>query len=383
MRILYVVTAAGWGGATQHVVRLMEADLKNGHQVGLASAPEPRLMEEASALGVNLFPNRHFVRAASPWRDLRALWPVFGAIREFDPDLVSAHSTKAGYAARLAGLVLQKPVVFTAHGWAFTEGRSKWKRHLLAMAERLAARATTRILCVSEHDRDLALELRIAKPDKVRVIHNGVDPAALRGADGTVARSELGRGSGNVLTMIGRLSSPKDPFTVLEALRRAELPCHLLLVGRGELLPAVQDRIAQLCLADKVILTGERRDVPAILAASDVLVLSSRWEGLPYTIIEAMMAGLPVVATRVGGVPELVEDGVTGFLVAPQDSVKLAEALQKLLDDPELRRKMGEAGRAKALKEFTLDRMLAETQKVYEEVIRERGHRKQGLRDTG
>jgi len=364
MRVLYVITAAEWGGAPLHVLQLMEYMVKKGHEVGLVAAPEPRLMEGAKALGVKIFPNPHFVRPIRPWKDFRALWPVFRAVRRFDPDVVHAHSTKAGYAARFACMFLRKRVIFTAHGWAFTEGRSMWKRQLLALAERLAAEATARIICVSEHDRNLALRWKVARPEQLVVIRNGIDPQPFLEADGASLRREQGLEKATVLTFVGRLAPPKDLLTLLEALKK--LPeAVLLLIGDGELRPQVERSIRELGLVDRARLLGQRSDIPRILAASDMFVLSSRWEGLPYTIIEAMMAGLPVVATRVGGVSELVEDGVTGFLVPPKDPDALAEALQKLIAAPELRRRMGQAGREKALKEFTLDRMLRETERVY------------------
>jgi glycosyltransferase involved in cell wall biosynthesis len=370
VKILYVITAAEFGGASLHVLQLMEHMAKQGHEVGLVAAPESRLMEKAKALGVKIFSNPHFVRPIRPWKDFRALWPVFQAIRAFDPDIVHAHSTKAGYAARFACAILRKRVIFTAHGWAFTEGRGLMARKLLALAERLAAKITLKIICVSRHDRELALQWKVARPEQLVVIHNGIDPEPFLEADGASLRKELELHDEPVLTFVGRLAPPKDPLTLIDAVKRLSKGI-LLVVGGGELRSQVESHITENHLEKRVKLLGQRSDIPQILEASDVFVLSSRWEGLPYTIIEAMMAGLPVVATKVGGVPELVENGVTGFLVPPKDPETLAQALQKLIEDPELRKRMGRAGREKALREFTLDRMLHETERVYREVLEE------------
>jgi|Deesub1362B_J571_1020462.scaffolds.fasta_scaffold00760_5 glycosyltransferase involved in cell wall biosynthesis len=370
MRIIYVVTAAEFGGAPLHVFQLMEHMVEQYHEVGLVAAPEPRLIKGAKALGVKVFPNPHFVRPIRPWKDIRALWPVVQAIRAFKPDLVHAHSAKAGYAARLACAILHKPVIFSAHAWVFTEGRNIMKRKFLSWAERLAAKVTTKIICVSEHDRELALRWKVAEPEKLVVIHNGVDPKPFLKADGAHLRQELELKNLPILTFVGRLTPPKDLLTLLKALKGLPPKGVLLLVGDGELKFQVERYVQKLRLGKQVRFLGQRNDIPQILAASDIFVLSSRWEGLPYTIIEAMMAGLPVVASRVGGVPELVEDGVTGFLVPPKDPQALAEALQKLLDDPEMRYHMGKAGREKALREFTLDRMLWEIERVYKSVLK-------------
>ncbi len=372
MRILYVVTAAEFGGASRHVLYQMKADCERGDAVGLVAAAEPYLMGKAGQLGVTLFPNRHFVHAVQLRHDLRSLGPAMRAIRAFQPDLLSAHSTKAGYTARMLGFALRKPVVFTAHGWSFTEERNSRAKRLLVLAEWFAAKATAKLICVSERDRQLALRLKLAPAARVVTIHNGVDPTPFVSAVGAQVRTRLNLGEEPVLTMVGRLSPQKDPGALLEAASRLRGTYKLLVVGDGGLRTDLEQFTTQKGLENQVIFTGQREDIPEILAASDVFALSSRWEGLPYTVIEAMMAGLPVVATRVGGMAELVRDGVTGFLVPSNDPQHLAEAIQKLLDNPELRHRMGRAGRAKALKEFTLDRMLTETQAVYEEVMRKK-----------
>lgn len=372
MRILYVVTAAEFGGTAIHVLRLMGADLREGYIVGLVAAPEPRLMSEAKHLGVHLFPNPYFVRPVQLRNDLRALRLVYRVIKKFQPDLVSAHSTKAGYAARLASAILCKPVIFTAHGWAFTEGRSPWTRWLLSLAERLATKVTDKIICVSKYDRDLSLTFKVGRPNQIVTIHNGVNPKLFLETEGAEGRQEFNLEEGPIITIVGRLVPQKDPLTLLKACLLLKGEFKLLVVGDGELRGLMEQFISDNGLDHSVILAGERKDIPGILGASDIFVLSSRWEGLPYTIIEAMMAGLPIVSTCVGGLAELVVDGETGFLVPLRDPKALAKALQKFLDDGKLRRKMGKAGQEKALQEFTLDRMLTETHKVYEEVLRKK-----------
>jgi len=370
MKILYVVTGATFGGAVQHTIHLMKFMAERGHEVGLAAAPEPRLMREAQAIGATIFPNRYFVHHLSFYHDLLSFIPVFKAIRIFEPDLVSGHSTKAGLVARFCATVVRKPVIFTAHGWGFGESRAWWAPWLIRHLERLAARVTAKIICVSEFDRELALRDGIRGPDQLVVIHNGMPPEPYQKAKRVELPCMLGEDTDQrpVLITVGRLAPPKDFETLFKALQKLDHG-KTIVVGDGPNRPWVQKLISQNGLSQKIYLLGEREDVPDLLGSAEIFVLSSKKEGLPRTIIEAMLSGLPVVATRVGGIPELVEDGVTGFLVPRENSEALATALQRLIEDPDLFRAMGEAGRKKALLEFTLDRMLKQTLRVYEEVL--------------
>ena len=370
MRILYVVTAAGFGGAPMHVLQLLRHFSTQGHVIGLVSAPEPRLVDEAKRLGVQVYPNPYFVRTLNPMADLRALQYVMQSIKRFQPDILHAHSSKAGLAARFgAAFYGVQAVVFTAHGWAFTEGRPMWKRRIIAALERVAAYKTSRIICVSNHDYDLALDFHIAPAEKLRIIHNGVDPSPfLRPFSGDMRKSLGLREDDVVVTFVGRLAPPKDVLTLLAAIENVP-SCKVLIVGDGPLRDGIEAYIRKRKLSEAVIMLGEHSDVPAILNVSDIFVLISDWEGLPYTIIEAMMAGLPVTASEVGGVGELVKDGETGFLVERKDVVGLTVALQRLIGNRALRQKLGKAGRLRALTMFSAAQMLKKVEGVYAELL--------------
>ncbi len=369
MRILYVVTAAGFGGAPMHVLQLLRHFSAQGHVIGLVSAPEPRLVDEAKRLGVQVYPNPYFVRTLNPIADLRALQYVIQSIKRFQPDILHAHSSKAGLAARFgAAFYGVQAVVFTAHGWAFTEGRPMWKRRIIALVERIAAYKTSRIICVSNHDYNLALAFHVAPVEKLRVVHNGVDPSPfLQPSPGDVRKSLGLREDDVVITFVGRLAPPKDALTLLAAIKNVP-SCKVLIVGDGPLRDGIEAYSREQKLSESVIMLGERSDVPAILSASDIFVLISDWEGLPYTIIEAMMAGLPVIASEVGGVGELVKDGETGFLVERKDVAGLTAALQRLIGNRALRQKLGNAGRQRALTMFSAAQMLKNVQDVYAEL---------------
>jgi glycosyltransferase involved in cell wall biosynthesis len=374
-RVLLLVTLSEIGGA-QQVTYSLARHLSDEYEITVACAPNGALVERLRRDGIHVVEIPDLVRNVRPWRDLRAFFSLRRWLRRERFDLVHTHSTKAGLLGRLAARYAGVPgVLFTAHGWAFTEGRAYWVRRLLARVERYAARRTSKIICVSEHDRELALRFRVADPQQLVVIHNGIDPGPFREADGKAVRAEWGIDRDEpLITFVGRLAAQKDPLTLLEAVRRLS-GGRVLLVGGGPLRSRVRAFLRQHGLEDRVVLTGEQTNIPEILAASDIFVLPSRWEGLPLTVIEAMLAGLPVVAGRVGGVPELVEEGVTGLLVPPGDPTRLAEALQRLLDGADLRHRMGDAARRRALRRFTLESMLRKYRDVYAEVLATTGVR--------
>jgi glycosyltransferase involved in cell wall biosynthesis len=268
-------------------------------------------------------------------------------LRREQPQILHASSSKAGVLGRLAAAATRVPIrFFTVHGWAFS-AYSGLTSVLYRIADRLMEPLTTVTICVSENERAAGLEAGTCSAERSVVIRNAVDVAA-------APRSRHDRAVPRLIA-VGRLKAPKDFLTLLRAF--AALPSgsfEALLVGDGPDRPAVEAEIQRLGLQTCVELAGERGDVPALLADSDLFVLSSRSEGLPVSVLEAMAAELPVVASGVGGLAELVVDGETGILVPPGDFSALAAALGGLVEDRELRRSLGAAGRARAETSFDL-----------------------------
>ncbi|MDR7420328.1 MAG: glycosyltransferase [Armatimonadota bacterium] len=380
--ILHLVTLSEWGGAQACVLALARG-LAPAYNVTVGCGPGGPLVGRLRAEGIRVVEVPLLARSPSPLADFLVLWRLARWMRAERFALVHCHSTKAGLLGRFAAVLAGVPVrVFTAHGWPFAGWWHPVLRWAVVRAERLAARASTAIICVSEHDRRLALQMGIGPASKLRVIHNGVDPrryvAAGVGRDpGSPSPSAVGPGivrGGEAgrpcrVVSVGRLTHQKDPLTLLHAWRLVDGPHRLAIVGEGPIRGMLEAEIERSGLVGRVELLGARDDVPRLLGEFDVFALASRWEGLPLAIIEAMMCGLPVVATRVGGIPEVVHDGETGILVPAGDPAALARAIQRFVDDPALRHRAGAAGKDRALQWFTEVRMLRETADVYQDVI--------------
>jgi glycosyltransferase involved in cell wall biosynthesis len=274
-----------------------------------------------------------------------------------------AHSSKAGVLTRLAAAVRRRThlCIFTPHGWSFWAARGS-ERRIYRLLERLAARWCRTILVVSDYERAAGLAAGIGRAQQYRVVRNGVDLERFSSQPRPVA----GR-----IVALGRLAPQKRPDLAVRAFAelRAEHPAaELHFVGDGPLRGEVEQLVEALGLQGAIKLVGQRDDVSALLAQAACLLLASDYEGCPFSVLEAMAAGVPVVATSVGGVPELVEDGVTGRLVAAKSARALASAVSELLSAPERAIAMGCAGRERVQAEFTLERMVRRITRVYEEV---------------
>jgi glycosyltransferase involved in cell wall biosynthesis len=344
-RILLLVTLAETGGAQTYVATLLPVLAEHFDVAVAAHGPGP-LRDVARAAGVRFIELEHVRRPLSVWRDPLGLLELVRVVRRDRPHIVHANSAKAAALGRLAAWLTRVPIrIYTVHGWAFT-AHGGASSALYGWVERLLGPLTTATICVADSERRAGLEARACAEATTVVIHNGVEP---RPVEPRETRSGPCR-----LVTVGRLQAPKDPLTLVRALAALGHAHETVIVGDGPDRSAVEAEVRRLGLDSVVRLAGVRNDVAELLAAADLFVLSSRSEGLPLSILEAMAAGLPVVASSVGGVPELVVDGETGLLVPPGDPRSLARAIERLLADAALRGRLGAAGRARVVEHFDL-----------------------------
>jgi glycosyltransferase involved in cell wall biosynthesis len=370
------VVEASIGGVKRHLLDLLAGFAERGDVVSEVACPDVRdeshgdtsFAADARALGcaVHVVPMR---RRVHPAGDLAATLELARLIRRGGYDLVHLHSSKAGALGRAAVRLARgrRPaVVYTPHGFAFLIPGRPAATRFYAGVERALGRLTDRLIAISEDERREALSRGIVPASKIRLVRSGVDPEAL------AARAALvNRRDGTTLGTVSAMRPQKDPFTLLRAVARvlAERPdARFVWVMGGELEAQVHAAAGEFPadVRDRIEFLGYRSDAVELIAAMDVFALSSVFEaGLPYVLMEALALERPVVATAGIGSRELIEDGVNGLLVPRGDAGALARGMMRLIDDPELRERLGRAGRELVLEQCTLERQVRETADVY------------------
>ena len=371
MKILHVITRLIHGGAQRNTMMCAAEQARRGHAVTLVTGPEAgpegSLLEEAAQDPYRLIVLPDLVRDPSPTRDLRALFELWKLMGDHEFQVVHTHTSKAGILGRWAAALRRIPaVVHTPHGHVFHGYFSSWKTRFFREIERLTARVTHRIVALTEGDLRDHLQEGIAPADRFVIIPSGVSLERYRRPLETASG-----GQDLTIGFVARLVEIKGVLDLLEAMTLvvARFPrARLVLVGDGPLRETVLERIQDLDLASHVELPGRLEDPAPALRSFDLFVLPSHNEGMGRAAVEAMAAGLPVVATCVGGLPDVVVEGETGLLVPPREPEALAEALARLLEDPDLRDRMGRAGQVRA-EEFSDQVMFERLEALYSEIL--------------
>ena len=382
VKVCHVITRLDLGGAQENTLHTVRT-LRSPYHASLVAGPGGLLDDEARASdGIEVHFLPALVRPIRPWRDLRAVAGLARLLLRLRPDIVHTHSSKAGIvgraAARVAGVGI---VVHSIHGYGFHEGQPAWMRAALVGLERAALPLTSHFIAVSRANLERGAALGIVDPRRATVIRSGVRIEAFRAAahDRAAARAALAAAIGAppaapLVGMVACLKAQKAPLDFVAAAARvaaARPDARFLIAGDGDMRSQVETRIADLGLGGRFHLLGWRRDVPHIMAALDVVVLTSLWEGLPRVVPEAIAAGRPIVATAVDGTGEVLADGINALVTGPSDPSGIAARVVRLLGEPALGAALVERARP-LLAEFDIDAMVRAQEELYRRLLEAR-----------
>jgi glycosyltransferase involved in cell wall biosynthesis len=387
-RVLRLIARLNMGGPALHVSYLARGLEERGYTTTLGAGElargESSMSFVADELGVEVVDVPYLHREVSPILDPLSVRAVVQLIRRVRPHILHTHTAKAGAigrtAAALAGEARPPIVVHTFHGHVLRGYFDPIRTAAYTNVERALARQTTRLVAVSPEVRDDLVELGVAPPGRFTVIRLGIDldrRIAEGTADGASLRRLFGVADGTfVVGWIGRMTAIKhlpDVLAAFAALRARGIDATLCLVGDGPDREAVEERAHTLGIARHTLFVGYQRDVAPYYGLFDVLLLPSGNEGTPVVAIESLAAGTPVVATDVGGVPDVVENGRSGFLTRVGDINAIVDALERLARDPDLRHDLGQAGREWTIPRYRVDRLVDDVDALYRELLAERG----------
>lgn len=360
-----------------------------------AYAGTPRQDDLASRLearGIRVIRLKHLVREIVIWNDLRAVCEIRKLIKKERPDIVHLNSTKAGFVGSLAVWLSQlklgntynilpgfsRPknlrLIYTIHGWIFNEPLSAWRKKLYLCLEKISARICDALVVLSQSELQTGIDKKIAPSKKFKLIPHGIAPPDFLPRE--IARETLLQnpppspfieGGGFIIGTIANFYPTKGLPYLIEAAAKLKIKhdFQIVIVGDGIERAYLESLILKYNLEENIILAGQIPDAAKYLKAFDIFVLPSVKEGLPYAILEAMAAGLPIVATTVGGIPEMIRSGHDGLLVAPKNPEELAGAIEKLIDQPELRELLGKNALASRQQKFGINEMLKKTEQLY------------------
>jgi len=379
--VLHIHTLPIISGSGINTFLTMEGMDKSRFEVQLACAPGGPLIDLVVGNGMKVTTFRNMVQPVDPLRDSLVTMDIWSFLRKNSFHIVHTHNSKAGFTGRLAAkLAGTCAVIHTVHGFAFHAEEPFWRRALFRNLERLAAHWCDKMIFISQPLIDWAIGERISSKDKIVKIYSGIDLDRFRPLSEEQQRRHrrkwnLGPGDA-VVGMVSKLWEGKGHRVLITAFKKVTQEvenARLVIVGEGYLLGELTSQTKALGLDGSVLFTGFVEDVPGIMSTFDVAVLPSFFEGMGRVLLEAMAMEKPVVATRVGGIPDLVEDGRNGFLINPGDTDALAGSIVKLLNDRALARAMGRAGLEKICDKYSARQMVQAIEGVYREILGKKG----------
>ena len=370
IKILHVAQAAG--GVDRYIRMLLKYLDKDKFENVLVCSQD--FHEEDYRDLVDSFEQVEMTRAIGG-NDLKAIKAVRALIKKYNPDIVYAHSSKAGAIARVADIGLKNRCVYNPHGWAFNMRCSAKKKAMYTAIEKIAAPFCDKIICISDAEKQSALDKKICKEDKLQVIFNGVDIEAYEnGAHGAVKRQDLNIPEDTfVVGMVGRISQQKAPDVFVKMAKQVkdEIPnAHFIIVGNGNQEAEIRKYAEDNGFSDSLHITGWVDNPMSYVELFDVACLLSRWEGFGLALPEYMMAGKPIVASRVDAIPNIIRDGENGLLVGADDATGASNAVLRIYQEDGLKDRLVTQGFEDVHNRFNARRVSEEHGKLLEQIVR-------------
>lgn len=368
IRILHIAQVAG--GVDRYIRMLLKYLDKEKFENILVCSQDFR--EEDYKGLVTSFEQVEMTRAIGG-NDLKTIKEVRTLIKRYNPDIVYAHSSKAGAIARVADIGLKNHCIYNPHGWAFNMRCSAKKKAIYTVIEKVAAQFCDKIICISDAEKQSALDKKICKGDKLQVIFNGVDIEAYEnGVHGVVKRKDLNISEDTfVVGMVGRMSPQKAPDVFIKMAKQVKekVPnAHFIIVGNGNQEGEIRRYVEDNGFAESLHITGWVDNPMSYVELFDVACLLSRWEGFGLALPEYMMAGKPIVASRVDAIPNIVRDGENGLLVEVDDAIGASEAVLRIYNESGLEDRLVAQGLDDVHKKFNARRVSEEHGKLFEKV---------------
>lgn len=367
IRVLHVAEAAG--GVERYLETLFKYSKDKVENILVCSQNYDYEKFKRLADRVIVLKMAHDIQPSSDIKVERTLRRI---IKQLKPDIVYAHSSKAGAFARIADLGLNNKVIYNPHGWAFNMQQSAKKKEMCKWVEKISAHFCDKIVCISDAEKESALREKICKSSKLQVIYNGIDLEEIEKTT-PMSRDQLGiPKDAFVVGMVGRLSKQKAPDTFVKAAKliKEKIPnAFFLMVGDGELRDQVESLSNQYDLGSSFLITGWVDNPAAYMKIMNVGMLLSRWEGFGLVLPEYMACGIPIVATNVDAIPNIVKDGVNGMLVDKDDYHKAADAVDRLFKQPDLKSSLVKVESNIVKTKFDGKRVAQNSEQLYKELI--------------
>lgn len=375
IKILYLVTQSEFGGAQRYIFDLVTNLSANNYQIEVAAGGNEELFFQLKEKNIKTYQLKNLVREINPVKDLLAYFEIKKFLKEIKPDILHLNSSKAGVIGAVAGKHCNiKKIIYTVHGFVFEEPLPIWKKLFYYWAEKFSAQYKDTLICVSEFDHQIGIQKKIAPEKKLITINNGISEINFLSKE--MAKQKLFTSNQQLVTsnqpLVGTIAHFYPTKGLIYLVQAAKIVIERLpettfaIIGDGQQRKLLQTKIKKLHLAKNFLLLGAKNQAWQYLPAFDIYVCCSVKEGFPFSILEAMAAGLPIVSTKVGGISEMIQNEKTGLLVEPAKPQNLAEAIIKILKNKNLAEKIGYQAQIEVKQKFSLTKMITETEKIYQ-----------------